>query len=77
MINMIYENKNYVELAKKFIDQHNSNNNWSPFDRLERMAVIMYANWLDSLEKVCPLTCGSCGDRHWPDEACPIINKDI
>lgn len=45
---MIYENKNYVELAKKFIDEHDSNDNWSPFDRIERMAIIIYAEWLES-----------------------------
>lgn len=23
--------------------------------------------------KECPLICGSCENRHWPDEACPIF----
>ena len=27
---MTIENKNYVDLAKKFIDEHNNNSNWSP-----------------------------------------------
>ena len=45
---MIYKNKNYVDLAKKFIDEHNNNNNWSPFDRIEIMAIMMYAEWLEN-----------------------------
>ncbi len=42
------ENINYVELAKKFIDDHNNNINWSPFDRIETTAIVMYAEWLES-----------------------------
>ena len=34
---------------------------------VEKLAEAFY-----SLERECPLTCGSCGNRHWPDEACPI-----
>lgn len=45
---MITENKNFVDLARKFIDEHDSNENWSPFDRVEKMAIIMYAKWLES-----------------------------
>ena len=45
---MIIENKNYVDLAKKFINEHNNNNNWSPFDRIEIIAIMMYAEWLES-----------------------------
>lgn len=41
-------NKDYVELANKFINEHDSNGNFSPFDRLETMAIMMYANWLES-----------------------------
>lgn len=52
---MVVENNNYVELAKKFIDEHNNNNNWSPLDRIEMTAIIMFAEWLEnnrlSLEK--------------------------
>ena len=46
-------NKDYAELANKFINEHNNNDNWSPFDRLETMAIMMYANWLDKIQK-CP-----------------------
>lgn len=35
-------------LARQFINEHNDNKNWSPFDRLETMAIIMYAKWLES-----------------------------
>lgn len=45
---MVEENKNCVELAKKFIDEHNDNSNWSPFDRIEMTAIIMFAEWLES-----------------------------
>jgi cytochrome c len=40
--------KNYVELAKKFIGEHNNNSNWSPLDRIEMTAIIMFAEWLES-----------------------------
>ncbi len=42
------ENINYVELTKKFIDEHNNNINWSPFDRIETTAIVMYTEWLES-----------------------------
>ena len=42
------ENIKYVELAKKFIDEHNNNINWSPFDRIEKTAIVMYAEYLES-----------------------------
>ena len=45
---MIAENKNYVELAKQFIYEHNDNNNWPPFNGNEIMAIMMYAGWLES-----------------------------
>ena len=45
---MVTENKDYVELANKFINEHDSNGNFSPFDSLETTAIIMYANWLES-----------------------------
>lgn len=45
---MVVEHKNYVELAKKFIDEHNNNSNWSPLDRIEMTAIIMFAEWLES-----------------------------
>jgi hypothetical protein len=45
---MVVENKNYVELAKKFVGEHNNNSNWSPLDRIEMTAIIMFAEWLES-----------------------------
>lgn len=45
---MIIENKDYVELAKKFIDEHDNDNNRSPFDSVEIMAINMYAKWLEN-----------------------------
>lgn len=39
--------ENYVELAEKFIGEHNNNSNWSPFDRIEIIAIVMYAEWLE------------------------------
>ena len=45
---MVVENKNYIDCAKKFIDEHNNNSNWSPLDRIEMTAIIMFAEWLES-----------------------------
>lgn len=41
------ENKVYVNFANKFINDHNNDDKWSPFDRVETCAIIMYANWLE------------------------------
>jgi hypothetical protein len=42
--------KNYIEIANKFIDEHNSNGKWSPFDRIEIVSIMLYAQYLEDIE---------------------------
>ncbi|HZR02662.1 MAG TPA: hypothetical protein VFA81_05775 [Burkholderiales bacterium] len=37
-----------LELARRYIQDHNANERWSPFDGPEWRAIEMFANWLDS-----------------------------
>lgn len=34
-----------IELAEKYIEQHDSTGEWSPFDRTEKRAIRMFASW--------------------------------
>ena len=39
--------ENCLELAEKFIEEHNNDDNWSPFDRIEIVAIRLFAQWLE------------------------------
>lgn len=37
----------YQRLADKYIEKHDTNPHWSSFDRMESMAIRLFAEWLD------------------------------
>lgn len=46
--------KKYEKLAEKFIDEHDSDRDWPPLDRFERLAIEMFVEWLDKRSKKKP-----------------------